>query len=418
MDSIFFRNIFSLFSIQVVNYILPLMIVPRLLNVLGVELFGVYILTLTAVQYFLIFSEYGFNLTVTRKLAIRINDKGYVSKVFISVVVAKLTIAALGLIVVNVFVLITSHFREYLFYFNISYLAVLGGVFFPIWLYQAYEKMHLIAICNFISRLLGVIFVYLLVDDGNDLALAFIIQGGVTLIAAVISLFYCFHHEMVYVVRIKISDVVLELKDGWSIFVSTSFASLYTTTIPIILGYTSGIASVGFFSAADKIRLAVQSIINPVSQSLYPRLSRLMVNDKNEARDLLLKVFKFFVLPLFILSFALMCASDYVIYYLYGDELKDAGDLLKVLIWIPPVIAIGNLLGVQVMLPKGMKRQFSKTYVVAAFVGLPLLVINSYYFSVIGACYTSVFIEVFVVCSFWFYIREDSQSSVKHTGSI
>ncbi|MBP4043189.1 flippase [Aeromonas sp. SrichE-2G] len=411
MDRLLLKNIFSLFSIQAVNYILPLLIIPRLVQVLGVDLFGVYILIFTVIQYFIILSEYGFNLTATRKLAINIDNKKFVSKVFSSVILSKLMIAALGFSIINSYVLLTSTYREHLIYFNLGYLSVFGSVFFPVWLYQAYEKMQWIAVCNFISRVSGVVLIYILVNDKHDFSLAIILQASMPLVASVISLFYCFSTRMVFFARVNFQDIAVEIKDGWDIFVSTSFVSLYTTSVPLILGYTSGAASVGIYAAADKIRLAVQSIINPVSQALYPRLSRLMLEKQDEAYGIIRTVFKFFVIPFFVLSLILMCFSEHIINVLYGDSLPGAVIVLKILIWIPPVVAIANMLGIQIMLPKGMTKEFSITYIVSGVIGFPLLITGAYYFSVIGVSIISVFIEVVVISLFLMFLKGRSSCS-------
>jgi len=160
LDKLLLKNIFSLFSIQAVNYLLPLLIIPLLVRVLGIELFGIYILILTVIQYFIIASEYGFNLTATRKIAINIEDKQSVSTFFFAVISAKLLIAGIGFVAMNAVLLLLPQYQHYTLYLNLGYLSVLGSVFFPIWLYQAYEKMIWIAICNFISRVAGIILIF------------------------------------------------------------------------------------------------------------------------------------------------------------------------------------------------------------------------------------------------------------------
>ncbi|MGL5452792.1 MAG: oligosaccharide flippase family protein, partial [Aeromonas sp.] len=42
LDKVIIRNILSLFSIQMVNYLLPLLVVPYLVRVLGLSNFGLY----------------------------------------------------------------------------------------------------------------------------------------------------------------------------------------------------------------------------------------------------------------------------------------------------------------------------------------------------------------------------------------
>lgn len=404
MDRLLLKNIFSLFSIQAVNYFLPLLIIPLLVRVLGIDLFGVYILVLTVIQYFIIASEYGFNLTATRKIAVCIDDKKIVSRVFLSVLSAKLLIAVIGFIMINVFIYFMPKYHDYSSYLNIGYISVWGSVFFPVWLYQAYEKMIWIAICNFISRIVGVGLVFWLVTTKEDLALAILIQSVMPIIAAAIALVYCFSSKMVFWTNITFKDITGELKDSWDIFISTSFVSLYTTSIPVILGFLAGAGSVGIFSAADKIRQALQAIINPVSQALYPRLSKLMINEEQSALKLIRAMFKFFVVPFFGFSLIVMLLSEQLISIFYGENLQGAADVLKIVIWIPPVVAIANMLGIQIMLPRGMSKQFSVTYIVSGLIGFPLLIVGAYFFSIWGVSFASLVIEVIVVSMFWYFI--------------
>lgn len=408
MDKLLLKNIFSLFSIQAVNYLLPLLIIPLLLKVLGVELFGIYILILTVIQYFIIVSEYGFNLTATRKIAINIEDKQTVSKLFFAVIFSKSLIAVIGFVAMNLALLILPQYKEYKLYLNLGYLSVLGSVFFPIWLYQAYEKMIWIAICNFVSRVAGIILIFWMVTSKSDILLAIVIQSIMPIIAAIIALIYCFASNMVQWSKISFRDVVEELKDSWDIFVSTSFVSLYTTSIPLILGFFAGASSVGVFSAADKIRIALQSVINPVSQAIYPRLSKLMIKEEESGLKLIRMMFKFFVLPFFGFSLVAMLLSNELIRLLYGEDFMEAASILKIIIWIPPVVAIANLLGIQIMLPLGMKKQFSLTYIICGVIGLPLLFLGAWLFAAQGVGIASVIIEILVVSMFWNFISTSS----------
>ncbi|MBD4005361.1 oligosaccharide flippase family protein, partial [Xanthomonas citri pv. citri] len=64
---------------------------------------------------------------------------------------------------------------------------------------------------------------------------------------------------------------------GFHVFISTSAISLYSTGIVIILGFISGPTSVGNFNAANTIRNALQGLLNPITQAIYPRISSTLV---------------------------------------------------------------------------------------------------------------------------------------------
>ncbi|QPK17019.1 oligosaccharide flippase family protein [Pectobacterium versatile] len=75
----------SLFSVQGVNYLIPLLIIPHLVRTMGIDGFGKYSFVLAVVQYFIILSDYGFNLSASKQVAVHKDNKNYISKIFTSV---------------------------------------------------------------------------------------------------------------------------------------------------------------------------------------------------------------------------------------------------------------------------------------------------------------------------------------------
>ena len=68
-----FKNVGWLLALQAVNIVLPFVTVPYVTRVFGAESYGVFSISLNWVTYFQLVVEYGFNLSATKKVAIRKN---------------------------------------------------------------------------------------------------------------------------------------------------------------------------------------------------------------------------------------------------------------------------------------------------------------------------------------------------------
>ena len=67
-------NFISLALLQGVNYLLPLLSFPFLFRVLGVERWGLVTFGYSLMQYFVMFTDFGFNLSATKFISEHRND--------------------------------------------------------------------------------------------------------------------------------------------------------------------------------------------------------------------------------------------------------------------------------------------------------------------------------------------------------
>ena len=102
----FVANVFSLTLIQVANFIIPIVIVPYAIRVLGVEEFGSATYAQNIVAYLTILVNFGFEYSATQNISIHKDDRRKLISIFYSVLFFKFCLLLLSFIILFVLVLI------------------------------------------------------------------------------------------------------------------------------------------------------------------------------------------------------------------------------------------------------------------------------------------------------------------------
>jgi O-antigen/teichoic acid export membrane protein len=392
----FIKNIVSLVSVQGANYLIPLITLPYLVRVLGPVGYGALSFSLAFVQYFILLSDYGFNLSATKQIAIIRENKRDVSVLFWNVMSCRFLLLALGFIVLYILVLLFDKIARYEDIIFFSYFMVLGNVLFPIWLFQGKEKMGIIAIANISAKLLAVPLIFVCVKSESDAHIAALISGGTFVLSGLIALFAIKQHQWVEWVKPSYMGIKQEFKLGWHVFLSTAAISLYTVSTTVILGIIAGPIAVGFFVAADKIRQAVQGLITPISQAIYPRINALMASEPLRAYSVIRKLLIVQGGSTFLLSSVLFILAEPIILFAYDTSYASSILVLKWLAWLPFVIGLSNVFGIQTLLVLGLNSIFSRILITSGIVSLTLIIPLASKYAQDGAAVTIFITEIFV----------------------
>ena len=157
------ENIISLATIKGLEYILAFITFPYLVRVLQVEQYGLIIFAQSVIQYFVLFTDYGFNLLGPREIAKHdsIAERG---TVFGNVFFAKLFLLLLSTIVFVIGLILLKNYSNVDHYlYCIFYLMVIGNVLFPVWFFQGIQQMRYITLVNVVANIIRVAGIFVLV---------------------------------------------------------------------------------------------------------------------------------------------------------------------------------------------------------------------------------------------------------------
>lgn len=397
-------NFLALGSIQGMNYLVSFMTLPYLARILGVEVFGKYSLVQIMMGYLMILTEWGFKWSGTRRIASMRHDLKEVSRTFMAIWCAQLmlgAIVALGLIVtVRSLQVLGGDWVLYLFGFTM----VIGNLLMPSWLFEGLEYMREIAIFDFIGRVVPLPFLFIFVKKPDDVALALGIIGCGQIVSGALSMIWIHTNKVVVWESPKLCLIYEALREGGGFFITKVSTNAYNFLTPIILGSISGAVAVGYFNLANKLRMVGQSLLLPVSQTLFPRMSHLYTHDREAANTLIWRSSALVVLIALPVCMVMLLNSTILVVALGGREFIPAAAIVKWLSFIPLFFAFTNVFGVQVMIPNSMGKIFNVIVGLVAIGSMmlikPFILMNG----PVGAAMLMFFTELLITLMLGIYV--------------
>jgi len=369
------ENFFSLSILQGLNYLLPLITLPYLVRVLGPSKYGLISFVQSFIQYFIVLTDYGFNLSATRMISLNKDNKHSISKIFSSVITIKILLLSISFLILLTITSTLTKFNQNFILYIYAFGIVIGYSLFPVWFFQGIEKMKYITLVNIIIKGIFTIAIFIFIKESNNYPLVLIINsfgyiiGGITSIIIVLRIFGT-KYEIP-----KLGEIKYQLKEGWHIFISTISVSIYTNSNIFILGLFTDNTTVGYYTGAQKIINAIISLLNPVSQTVYPHINQLRDKSEIEAIKFIRKLLKLLSSSTLLISIILYIFSNKIILLVLGNDYTASILVFKIMSFLPFIIALSNVFGIQTMLTFNFKKEFSRILIVGSILDLLLVLI-------------------------------------------
>ena len=204
----------------------------------------------------------------------------------------------------------------------------------------------------------------------------------------------------------SIQAIKHQLREGWHIFISTAAISLYTTSNAFILGIFTNNTIVGYYSAAEKLIRAVQGLLAPVSQTVYPYITKLVTESRERALNFIRKLVKLAATSTFIISLLIFILAAPIINIVLGSQYQRSIIVLRILAFLPFIIGLSNIFGIQTMLTFNLKEIFSKILILAGILNIVLAMILAPLYKHVGVSIAVLITEIFVTLSMFLYLEK------------
>lgn len=391
------ENVFSLSVLQAANYVFPLLLMPYLARVLGPEKLGVMAFALGFAYMFVVLTDYGFNLSATREVSVYRNDARKLVEIFIAVTAIRVALMLTGLGVLIILVYLAPKFQCDAPVFFAAYVLVVGNALFPLWLLQGLERLKLASAIQIVAKAVVFGATVLLVKSPDDVALAVLLQGSSVLLGVIFLLPLLPNllrgASVPFPTR---ASLIHQLREGWHVFLSTAAINLYTSSNVFFLGLLTSPVAVAYYHVAEKLVRAVQLIFQPVTQAVYPQVSRLAADDPCQALAFNRKMILLLGVAALATSLGLLMAGGLLLELAFGADFKVGTSVVAIMAFLPFIIILSNIFGIQTMLTFGMQRLFSRILVSAAALNFALFIPLAWLYGAEGAALANVAVEVFV----------------------
>jgi polysaccharide transporter, PST family len=396
-----FNNFFNLLLLQGINYIMPLVTFPYLVRVLGVNNYGLLSFALAVSSYFILITDYGFNLSATRQVSIFRGNPDKINEIFGSVYVIKLILMTICFVAMSFLISVIDKFKEVQDLLYLSFGMVLGQVLFPIWLFQGLEKMKYVTFLSVAAKVFFTLGIFIFVKGESDMWLVPLFNSLGVILIGILSLYIVNRKFGINFYIPKYNFVSYYIKDGWSIFSSNLAILGYKNNSILILAFLLDPFHFGFYSIGRKIFEAINGLNVVLSQAFFPSISKQQSEIESGISSNLVTLFKLslvFSLSIFIGTFLF---ADFISYISAGYIEPIIVDILQLLAVALFIIGV-NVPAVQYLLATDNSNMFSIIVWIGVILDLVLLWFFVPLYGYKGALYATLISE-FAITGLLYY---------------
>lgn len=366
--------------LQIAGYIFPLITIPYLARVIGVDSFGKIAFASAIVVWFQTIADWGFNFTATRDVAKNRDNAEKVSEIFSNVLWARILLMIISFIILLITIQFVPIFHENRAVILVTFLLVPGHIMYPDWFFQAMERMKYITLFNIFAKLLFTIAVFVFVKQKSD----FILQPLFTSIGYVVSgvgaMYLILGKWGVKLRKPSLPDIFSTIKGSTDVFLNNIVPNLYNSFSTILLGFYGGAVSNGKLDAGGKFVGISQQFMGVISRTFFPFLSR-----RIDKHHLYVKINLYLSITFSVLLFFL---APILIKLFFTAEFYDAIWVLRIMSLSIIFLSLNNVYGTNYMIIEGYEKELRNITFVSSLIGFVISFPLIYFFDYIGAALT------------------------------
>ena len=390
------RNYIYNVLLNLSRVIFPLITAPYIAHVLEPDGVGLFNFSNTYAGWFAMFALLGIPTYGIRETAKRHNDKEALSRLFSELFTISLTAT---LIVTAVYVptlFFAGRLHDNFRIFLLSGILLYMAPFRTDWFFQGMEQFGYITLRTLIIRTISIICIFLFVRTKADLAIYVLLNAA----GNVVGDLWNFSRLLRAGIKPKLtlSGLKKHLGPLFTLFASAIAISVYTVLDTIMLGFITDYSEVGFYSNAMHISKSLLTVVTSLSAVAIPRISQYYAErDYEKINRLANKSFSVVSSLAVPVAFGILCIAPTFVPLFFGQAFAGTILPLQILGFLVMAIGLNNLLGMQILIPLDMDRDFLHSILAGTVSNFLLNLLLIPRFGATGASAASVTAEILIV---------------------
>lgn len=396
--------------------VLPIFTTPFLLRTIGLENFGIIEFIKAFCFYFIIFADYGFNYSATRQISLHREKKERVKEIISTVFVIKALFLSVSCVFIFLFIQFVPTVQNVKWPLLLYFPVLICQTFFPIFVFQGLEKMKLMTLINVFGKCLFLIAMIGWIRQPEDYLYYPLFLSIAESIRLLIGLYFLIKLASFRFTMPNKKQILFQLQEGFAIFASMLSINFYSRLPAVFLGFFGGPIAVGIYSSSIRIIRSTLGLIDPLTQALFPLASRKIHQDRPRGIEYVFQSLKYSAIVTASLGLIYFLFAKPILIFMAGDLLPQALQILRWHSFLPLIIVLSNIVGIQLLIPLGRKRAYSLTMMFTAVIAFVLLWILTPIYGALGSAIAIFGGEFFATClMFWFYYRTSQKSQIERT---
>ncbi|WP_157956425.1 oligosaccharide flippase family protein [Dyella sp. C11] len=377
---------------------MPLLLLPILSHRVGRDEFGVVLAVQSLGLLGSVLTEYGFHYAAARELGLA-NDGHDIARIVSRTFFSQLLLAALTLIIVGLSALLTPVLSASPVAIVSAILIAVATGLAPVWYFRGVGKaswaIAIEAFGQFVA--LGLMFCLVRAPRDAPLAMSFMAIGPCCsfVLGYAITL-----RRGVAILRVRMSDVLSELRAVFSLFLVRAGSSFYTVAAIWITALLSSTNQVAYYGVASKLGGLLVALYQPVSHVMVPRAARLAQEAPGLLRREAVRWGSCMVVFGLIVVAIIHAVIAPVISLALGDDMRPAIAVAEVLSWVCVTAALKEAASCFYLIPYRQDRLMSASVIAAGLLNLGLAYVLVPAKGAMGMAWSRLICELFIVVVF------------------